>query len=555
MAVSDARRFRVVGLNRTQDASICILGVGGAAVAIQKERLTRQKHAWGSLGDVSSVYAPSIDDLAGGIDLVVECYSSDPEALRRDAYTDELRRAAPFTEKGQILDVSHHLAHLYSCYYPSSFEECAVMIVDCAGSPLSRVTEAFGNAGGASDDAVETASYYHVDNGNIRCLKKDVWSFDWTRPAGLGAFYHLVTRRIFPGEGSEGKVMALASFGDAGRLGLPPLRVRHGEITIPPAWMEILTCTDDFTVSPASAPSLQRAADLAAAAQASFETALLETARWLRRVTGSNNLCFAGGTALNCPANTVIARQAGFSRVYIPPAPHDGGTAIGCALYGLSQRHGPSACRSFSWRSDYLGVSRSTHRIESVATARSSVTVERPVDIAAVTARLIANGAIVGLFQDRSEFGPRALGNRSILADPRDPDIQRRINETVKGRELFRPLAPTVLAHRADEYFGWTTHSPFMQYAVPVRNERAHAIPGVVHRDRTARIQMLRRSDNPIFFDVITEFERLTGVPMLLNTSFNGADEPIVETVEEAFTCFGATEMDGLACPPFLVTK
>jgi len=555
MAGADARRPRVVGLNRTQDASVCVLENERAAVATQKERLTRQKHAWGALGDVSSLYVSAIDALEEAIDLVVECYSSDPEVLNREAYADELRATVPFTSAGRILDVSHHLAHLYSCYYPSGFDECAVLIVDCAGSPLSRVTETYADIGTASSDDVETASYYWVEGGHIRCVKKDAWSFDWTQPAGLGAFYHLVTQRIFPGEGNEGKVMALASFGDPGRLRLPPLQVEQGEIAIPRGWIEILTCADDFTVSPTSISVSQQVADLAAAAQVSFEAALLQTARWLRRVTGSRNLCFAGGTALNCPANTVIARKAGFSRVYIPPAPHDGGTAIGCALYGLAQLRGHAACRGFSWQSDYLGVSRSSDRLEEIATRGPAVIIERPADLPVTIARLIANGAVIGLFQDRGEFGPRALGNRSILADPRDPDIQRRINETVKGRETFRPLAPTVLAHRADEFFGWTPHSPFMQFAVPVRAHRARAIPGVVHHDRTARIQMLHREDNPFFFDVITAFERLTAVPMLLNTSFNGAGEPIVETLEDAFACFGATGIDGLVCPPFLATK
>lgn len=544
----------VVGLNRTQDASICVLRGDGQAVAVQKERLTRQKHHWGAVGDVQSFYYPHIKELAQPVDLVVECYSSDPTGGDRAKYHDELRNTLSLSSSAPILDISHHLAHLYSCYFPSGFNECAAMVIDCAGSALSSIIELPLESLEAPPTAVETASFYHVVDGTIRCIKKTSWSVDWSRPAGLGAFYHLLTRRIFAGEGNEGKVMALASFGDGSRLRLPKLLVRDGQVTIPSEWIQLLTGGQDFAIT-RDGHSFQRAADLAAVGQECFEDALLQMGRWLRHATGSENLCFAGGTALNCPGNTKLASRAGFSRVYIPPAPHDGGTAIGCALYGQQMLHGPSACRAFSWRHDYLGISRSTDAIEGLCQGHDDVALSAPANLPAAVAELIASGAVVGLFQERSEFGPRALGNRSILADPRDPDIQRRINETIKGRELFRPLAPTVLERGADEYFELAIDSPFMQFAVGVRPGRAGQIPGVVHHDGTARIQVLRQPDNPLFFEVIAQFERLTGVPMVLNTSFNGASEPIVETVGEAFDCFVGTGMDALACPPYLVTK
>lgn len=554
--MSGAHTAWVVGVNRTQDASICVLGSDGAAVATQKERLTRGKHAWGALGDVRSVYVPRIGPLADRIDHVVECYSSDPERHEWSAYQDELRGELPLAPSARIESISHHLAHLYSCYIPSGYAECAVMIIDCAGSPASAITEAWPGQKSSAPDAVEIASFYHMAGDAVRCIKKQLWSFDWSSPAGLGAFYHMATRRIFDGEGNEGKVMALASLGSADAMGLPRLTVREGEVTIPDEWVQVLTGPGDYKLTGAEGdPALGRAADLAAAAQTCFETALVEVARWLQQVTGSTKLCFAGGTALNCPGNSAILRQAGFSQVYIPAAPHDGGTAIGCALYGLARLRGPASARAFSWRNDYLGVPRDCRAIADAATPQPGIALHVPADLPAAVARCIADGAVVGLFQARSEFGPRALGNRSILADPRDGDIQRRINETVKGRELFRPLAPTALKRSAAHYFDWLTTSPFMQYSVPVRASQRRRIPGVVHSDGTARVQILQQAENPLFFQIIDEFERLTGVPMVLNTSFNGPNEPIVETVEDALDCFLASGIDVLACPPYLLMK
>jgi carbamoyltransferase len=429
------------------------------------------------------------------------------------------------------------------------------MIIDCAGSYITSVTEPFAFPPSMPSNTVEVASYYDCEADSMHCVAKQTWRMDWQDPQGLGAFYHLLTRRIFPGEGNEGKVMALASYGDPDALGLPPLATKHGMVLIPEPWRCLIASGDNYRFIEDDAAALKRCANFAAAGQRCFEKALLEVAGWLRKCTGKQNLCFAGGTALNCTANAKLLREAGFRDVYIPPAPHDGGTAVGCALYGLALLEGPNACRRFSWTNDYLGVPESQDDVSSIVRRYGNVEMVKPLNLSFEVAQLLANGLVVGLFQQRAEFGPRALGNRSILADPRNPGIRNWINEQVKGRELFRPLAPTVLAERAAEYFCVPCASPFMQYAVAVRPEVESAIRGVVHRDGSARIQTLEECINPLFYKIIDEFARLTGVPMVLNTSLNRKEEPIVETVNEAMACLTGSGMHALAIPPYLIKK
>ncbi|MGA2436382.1 MAG: carbamoyltransferase C-terminal domain-containing protein [Bryobacteraceae bacterium] len=548
---------RILGINRTQDASVCVLNSDGSAVAVQKERLTRTKHAWGALDDIAAVYLPGLAPLMSQpFDMVVECYSSDPERKRKRHYEEELRRTVTLRGPALLTEVSHHLSHLFSCYFPSGFTDSAVMVIDCAGTQRKTLKETFPEAGEVDGEAVEVSSYYHCEANSINCLHKSFWDVDWKRPHGLGAFYHLLTRKIFPGEGNEGKVMALASHGDASALGLPPLTVRGGEVLIPEPWQSMIVDSQDCRFVQGDTGAFERAANLAAAGQRCFEDALLMIAQWLRQRSRSENLCFAGGVALNCCANARLQAESGFKRIYIPPAPHDGGTAVGCALYGLAELEGADACRRFSWRTDYLGIPRQNARLSALAEMHPELELTQCADLPFRLAELLEAGEVIGLFQERSEFGPRALGNRSILADPRRSGVQRWVNENVKGRELFRPLAPTVLAEAAPDFFeGNTQGARFMQYAVSVRENRREQIRGVLHYDNSARIQVLTVDDNAQFYRIIHNFFVRTGIPLVLNTSFNGKEEPIVETVEDAIRCLLATHLHAVSFPPFLLRK
>ncbi|WP_229427376.1 carbamoyltransferase family protein [Massilia atriviolacea] len=526
------------------------------AWAIQKERLTRHKHHWGRVDDIRNIYARRLPGLDAPIDILVECYSCDAEFARVAEYERELASALVLAPGWRRARISHHLAHLYSAFHPSPFDDAAVMIIDGQGSRVADVTETWAGASGVPGDWCEVASFYRADRQRVACLGKQLWNRDERQPVGLGMFYFLLTQAMFPGEGNEGKVMGLAPHGKASALRLPPLDVREGQVTIPQRWRELFAERGRFRYGGADDARFADIANLAAAGQGAFEEALLEVARWLHAKTGALHLCFAGGTGLNCSANERLLRETPFRRVFIPPAPGDAGTAIGCALYGLAELGGASC--DFRWTSDYMGPEPPMGQVEAAAQGCTDVLVERIDDHAALCARmvdLLCQARVVALYQGRSEFGPRALGHRSILGDPRIGAMRDDINAQIKQREWFRPLAPMVLLERAEAFFDVSGPVPFMQYAAPVRERAARIIPAVTHVDCTARLQTVGPDDDPLLRALLHEFELRTGVPVLLNTSFNRRDEPIVETPAEAVETFRRTPIHALAMPPFLLCK
>jgi len=296
--------------------------------------------------------------------------------------------------------------------------------------------------------------------------------------------------------------------------------------------------------------------DLARQVQEDTEQVLLERAIWLRETTGARNLCMAGGVALNCVANGRIAREAGFENVWIQPAAGDDGIAIGCAYYGhLAVQKSP---RSFVMNHAYTGVAYNDEEVDAAAGKTQvllQTTRKRSENICRETARLLSEGHVFGWFQGRSEFGPRALGNRSILADPRTAEMKEKLNKRVKHRQAFRPFAPVVLAERAHEIFEGDRESPFMLLAERVRPEWRDKIPAVVHVDGTARVQTIREDQNERLYRLLKEFDAITGVPVLLNTSFNVKGEPIVETPTDAIHCFLTTGIDYLVLHDVLMAK
>ncbi|NJC70433.1 carbamoyltransferase [Planosporangium thailandense] len=543
----------VVGINRTQDGSVAVVTGPGTVYSLQKERLTRRKHHWGRLGDLANLYVPALAALRGPIDLVVECYSSDPEIEHLAAYREEIAQCLTFRDDRRVATVSHHLAHLYSAFYPSPFARAAVMVVDAQGSRVKDFTEEFPSTE-AAPDLLEVASFYTCERGRVGCVGKQLWHGDWADPAGLGCFYYLLTRTIFPGEGNEGKVMGLAPFGQPHALGLPDLPVDGFRVYIPDEWLEIFADRDRFAFFATGTGTFEDCANLAAEGQRAFESALLRVAGWVYRETGAANLCFAGGTALNCSANGRLLRESGFTDVFIPPSPHDGGTALGCALYGMIEcLEQPS---EFRWVNDFLGPDPDPGAVEdALRAAPPDLVVERPADLVDEIVRLLDSGRVVGLHSGRSESGPRALGDRSILADARHPELQRFINSQVKGREWFRPLAPIVLADAAATIFDVDRPAPFMQYAAEVRPAYRAALPAITHIDGTARLQTVEEANTPFLYTLLTAFAARTGCPVLLNTSLNRKGDPLVETPRDALDCLRQTSMHALAMPPYLVRK
>lgn len=568
----------VLGLNTyDHDVSACLLRDGAVAFAIAKERITRDKHASGFYKEVIDYCLDAEGITLDDVDLVVRnCYILPvPEMEDRLIYQDmpgfmtaEERLDAtvhPYfrSQSSKVVSISHHLAHAYSAFAVSPFEDGAIMIVDGVGSYRSDVTEPYPDGDIASPLARESESYYRFSGKTLECLKK-VWmepdrgffSDEFYNMPGLGALYSRASTYVFGDWNKCGELMGLAPYGRHGQI-KSLMDITDNHLTVP-RWTAELNrpYIADTGEKWDTSPSMRHWEDLAWRVQDDTEKVLLARAAWLRETTGAKNLCIAGGVALNCVANGRIAREAGFENVWIQPAAGDDGIAIGCAYYGwlevLKQR------RNFVMEHAYVGRAYSDEDVRT-ATQRSMVKVQttavKSSNIFAETAKLLADQKVIGWFQGCSEFGPRALGNRSLIADPRKPDMKDILNSRVKHRQPFRPFAPIVLEERADEVFEGRGDSPFMLMAKPVRPEWRDRIPAIVHVDGTARVQTVRESTNPPLYRLLKEFEALTGVPVLINTSFNIKGEPIVETPRDAMRCFLTTGIDHLVLHDTLVSK
>ncbi len=301
-----------------------------------------------------------------------------------------------------------------------------------------------------------------------------------------------------------------------------------------------------------------RHADVAAALQEALYRAVLHSLTHARSTTGITRLCLAGGVALNCSLNGVIARSGLFDDIFVQPAASDEGCSVGAALNAYYQKNNRSPAHDSRWNQVYLGPEYDEGEIlVSLHLYRERIQWEIVDNIEQTVAIELARGKVAGWFQGRMEFGPRALGNRSILADPRDDGMKDRINEKVKRREPFRPFAPSVLEEDAQEYFDMQglSSSPFMLFTAPVKDAYRAKIPAVTHVDGSARLQTVSRSANPLYWELIYEFKRLTGVPLVLNTSFNVRNEPIVCSPEDAVRCFLSTDIDCMGIGRFFVKK
>jgi len=570
----------VLGLNTyDHDVSACLLRDGEIAFAIAKERLTREKHASGFYQEVIDYCLEAEGIRLDDIDLVVRnCYILPVDEMESRLRHQDMPFYLPEKERTQaakhplyqatsdkVASVSHHLAHAYSAFAVCPFDEGVVMVVDGVGGYSADITEKFPLNNSVSQLARESESYYKFQGSKIEPLKK-VWlepsrgflSDEFYNMSGLGALYSRASSYIFGDWNKCGELMGLAPYGRPGQV-KSLLELNGGDLKVPD-WsgdfnQPWLTETDSDKKWDDS-PSMQHWKDLAWRIQDDTENVLLARARWLRETTGAKNLCIAGGVALNCVANGRIAREAGFENVWIQPAAGDDGIAIGCAYYGyLALQNNP---RSYVLNNAYFGRAYTDAEINAVTNKRlvHLVTDSMPsTNICGETAKVLSEGNVVGWFQGRSEFGPRALGNRSIIADPRKAEMKDILNKRVKHRQAFRPFAPIVLAERAKEIFEGDEDSPYMLIAKRVRPEWRDKIPAIVHVDGTARVQTVRQDQNEVLYRLLKEFDAITGVPVLINTSFNVKGEPIVETPEDAMECFLSTGIDYLALQNVAVTK
>ncbi len=460
----------------------------------------------------------------------------------------DVREALGFTgpTKYKVHLIDHHRAHAASTFYISPWDEAAILTLDGIGSD-------------------GTSTYLAVGKGDkITDLRR------FKFPHSLGAMYAGVTNYIgFYPTMDEGKVMGLAPFGKDtyveqfkdlvhllpdGRYELNLDWFRHhtsGRHLMSDTFIDLFGPPRERTRVTADNPISQHYMDIAYALQVRLEEVGLHLARWLHEKTGLTKLCVAGGVALNSVMNGRIFMETPFEDFFAQPAAADDGSSLGAALAVTVGKYGrPRPTDGFI----YTGPEFTEEQMEQ-ALKDAGVEYRRVDDIAAWTATRVADGLIVGWFQGRMECGPRALGNRTLLADPRDPESKTRMNEKVKHREAFRPFAPSCLAEKAGEYFASGYPSAVMLLVFDVLEDKRDVVPAITHVDGTARVQTVSRDDNPLYWDMISHFEQLTGVPMVLNTSFNDNNEPIVCTPEDAIACFRKTDVDGLALGPFWVEK
>lgn len=426
--------------------------------------------------------------------------------------------------------VPHHEAHAASAFLPSPFERAAVMTLDGRGE---RATTTYGLGAGTRIEQI----------GEVRM------------PHSLGMLYERLTEHLgFLHSSDEYKVMALASYGR------PRFRrefeslvtlTENGGYEIAPLDAETLVTMFGPQRRPGE-PFEERHFDIAHSLQESLERTTLALSRWLHERTSADSLCLAGGVALNCVMNARLRDRSPFEHVWVQPAASDSGTALGAALL-MDARERKATRRAYRMDHAFLGPAYSEDEV-CAELVRAKLAYERPSDLAEVVAGKLAEGKIVGWFQGRMEFGPRALGGRSILASPMDATMRDRLNE-IKDREDFRPVAPIVPQEDAADWFSAAEDSRFMLFVHDVLPGKEGLIPAVRHIDGTARIQTVRREDSPLLHRLLKAFAHRTGVPVLVNTSFNTLGQPIVCSPRDALECFWTSPLDALAIGPFLLEK
>jgi carbamoyltransferase len=560
----DPREYRI---SQGHDAAAALVSSGRIVAAAAEERFDGRKHsahfparaiAW--CLDEAGLTLRDVDAIVHGFDYAPyrELYSVDPttQALYTDvlsgrALTALVRRDLPDFPPERVCHVAHHLAHAASAYYTSGWDDCLVLVVDAMG-------EAHG------------VTAFHGQGGVLNRLRA------YPAHDSVGVFYSLVTLHLgFDFNSDEYKIMGLAPYGD-------PRRYREffareivlrddGSIRIPALhlnrtrderenYLATRAYLAEHLVPPRrpDAPITDEHSDIAAALQERLDAALLHLAGGFQRTTGDTRLAMAGGVALNCTANGHLIRSGMFDDIYIQPAAGDDGTALGAALY-YAAAHEPIDNQRMP--APLLGPSYGPTDVDRAITdAGDRITTTRYATCAATchaAAGLIAQGQVLAWFRGRMEFGPRALGNRSIIADPGHPEMRDRINAMVKKREAFRPFAPAVASEEVHRWFEVSpgTQLPYMIAVVDVRAEHRAALPAITHVNGSARVQTVSAEDNPDFHELLGAVRETTGRAMVLNTSFNVKGQPIVNTPAEAIATFLGTGIDALFLENHLIRR
>ena len=572
----------ILGLNAFHaDSSAAIFKDGVMIAATEEERFTRVKHWAGFPVQAinfclreAGISLEQVDHITIGRDPGAKLFrklsylATHPSlllaAFRRLGNSREVSRlehlfrdvdpgVSEALVRSRIRNIEHHRSHLASAFFASPFEEAALLSIDGSGD---FTTTMIGIGRGTRIEVLDSVGL----------------------PVSIGFFYTAFTQYLgFPHYGDEYKVMGLAPYGEPkyvdqvmkiirflpnglftwdDRFFVPPAKAGFEYVDHVPQVGHLFSDHFVNVFGPARGRGeelTQYHKDLASSVQRATEQIIFHVLRKLRERTGLKQVCVAGGVAQNSVANGKMAEATGFEQVYIPSAGHDAGISMGSALY--QYHHVLGMPRNPAIRSAYTGIRFSNEEIEAILKARGIAYRRLPDEelYDVVTDKLIEPG-VVGWFNGRAEFGPRALGGRSIIADPRNPKAKDLLNLKIKRRESFRPFAPSILKEYTSEYFTRTDEVPFMEKVFPIRPEKHAIIPAVTHADGTGRLQTVDREVSPRYYDLIERFRQKTGVPILLNTSFN-ENEPIVNTPEEALDCYLRTQMDMLVMENCIVQR
>jgi len=543
------------GLFQFHDSACALIEDGEVLFAIEEERLNRIKHtnkfpvqSMRSCLNARDLRLSSVDLIAyyqskeGADNYCKRRFRGSLEAAEFSdgtAFIQSLVQKAmnDKVDRGRVRFVHHHYAHAASAFALSGFDRSLILTIDGIGDGSSGM----------------------VMTGEETTLRQIA---DFPVSKSLGWFYVDVIRFLGFDQFDEYKAMGLAPYGDPAKYRklfkefctlLP-----RGDYAI---HKDKLSSLYDVVgrLRAKEEPFTQSHKDIAASLQETLEEIAFHVARHYSQLTRQKNLCLAGGVAHNCALNGKLLRSGLFENVFVQPASHDAGAALGSALYAYYQER-PKAKKLSRMEHVYWGtdIGGSQSVLSQVTKWKDFVSIKKSEDICGETAELLASGSVVGWVQGRSEFGPRALGNRSILADPRPSENKDRINQMVKKREAYRPFAPSVLEECVDEYFDVPTGQaalPFMIFIVDVKEDKRPILGAVTHIDGTARVQTVSKKTNGAFWRLIDAFKTITGVPMLLNTSFNNNVEPIVDSVEDAMVCYLTTKLDHLIVGDYLITK
>ena len=527
-------------INAMQDSAAALVVNNELVAAAEEERFLRDKHGRGLLPEHAVRHCLDSEGLAiEDVDFIAYHCKNSSYMVSRISEFFEFR----FGHAPAIRLVDHHASHAASAFYLSGFDEAMILSYDLSGDGVSTLLA-------------------HGKDMEIETLRS------FNKPNSLGIFYVLLTEFLgFCRDSDEYKVMGLAAYGESTIDLRWLLNSSKGTYDLNPDFIRIvepgearLSRQERYFSSklvekmgPARLPHEPldgRHKDIALSGQSALEKAACDLVEWMFEETGSRNLCIAGGVGLNCLVNQKLMELPFVDAIFVQPAAGDAGTAVGAALEVAKE----DVDGFLRLEHAYLGPSYSDDQIEGVLKS-TKIEYSRTENASCEAAKRIAAGQIVGWFQGKAEFGPRALGNRSILADPRDPDMKDKVNHVIKYREGFRPFAPSVLEEDAGAYFSGTEKAPFMVITFDVQDDKKDVIPAVVHNDGTSRVQTVSQAANPRYYNVIKEFKAQTGVPVVMNTSFNIKGQPMVNTPAQAIETFNGTGLDAVFLGDFMLQK